>query len=515
MPVLTAVDVLGVQRFVFASNRLRDAVTGSWLVHWGTTTDGALEKLVKRSQVLMAGGGNVVLEFDDPGDARAFAAAYTRRLHDEAPGLETAIAHREFERGKLARALQEIQLELARVKTERIPAAPQLGLSVTAPCRETGLPAAGFAAGDQAAPLALSILKRRGRESPANGRWNEFLVKARQDVFAFPLELDRLGRSFGDTSLIGIVHLDGNGVGEKIGKWLEERVENGADDGSVRREYRDWSGGIDSLGREVFARVLEKVIGKIVINDKSAVMTGKPDRLEFELARVDGRWQLPLRPVLLGGDDLTFICDGRIALALADAALSAFEKHPDIPPLGKIGACAGVAVVRVHSPFSRAADLAEQLCRSAKRMVKEKKITDECALDWHFGLGRPGETVTARREEQYQAGNYCLTGRPYRMGNSAGDQETWRWLAGTLLDNQATGLRGATWSGRRGKVKSLPALAREGPDAIKKTFAAWKVVYGKQGLGLPGEIETGNGFFGDRTALLDAVELLDLHLALD
>ncbi len=33
MPVLTLVDILGIQRFVFASNRLRDVVGGSQLVN--------------------------------------------------------------------------------------------------------------------------------------------------------------------------------------------------------------------------------------------------------------------------------------------------------------------------------------------------------------------------------------------------------------------------------------------------------------------------------------------------
>jgi len=53
MPVLTAIDVLGVQRFIFSSNRLRDVVAGSYLVHRSTTREGALEDLVPREKILL------------------------------------------------------------------------------------------------------------------------------------------------------------------------------------------------------------------------------------------------------------------------------------------------------------------------------------------------------------------------------------------------------------------------------------------------------------------------------
>ena len=70
MPVLTAIDVLGVQRFIFSSNRLRDMVAGSYLVHRSTTREGALEDLVPREKILLAGGGNALVEFDSAEKAR-------------------------------------------------------------------------------------------------------------------------------------------------------------------------------------------------------------------------------------------------------------------------------------------------------------------------------------------------------------------------------------------------------------------------------------------------------------
>lgn len=513
MPVLTAIDVLGVQRFIFLSNRLRDVVTGSYLVHWSTSSEGALTKLVDTKHVLLAGGGNAIIEFDSIDKARAFTARYTRLLHDEAPGLEVAVVHKEFESGSLARALQEIQIELARAKTERSPSVPLLGLSVTASCRETGLPASGFDLSEPTIPLSEEILKRRRKKEQATQHWEAYLEN--WTAFEFPGELDHLGRTLGDTSLIGVVHVDGNGVGARIKHWLSQKLDNSDDDEQVRQEYREWSQAIDQLGRDAMKAMVNRICQRIEKTvqdaDESMMVTGRPEGLGFELKKVGKRWMLPLRPILLGGDDLTFVCDGRIALDLAEVALDVFDKS-HIPHLGKITACAGVALVRVHAPFARSYDLAEKLCASAKSLFKGRG-EPACALDWHVGPCRPGETVESIRGRQYKANDLRLTGRPYLLGSDKDEPETWRWLSGTLLDDPKTGLRGHVWSQKRNKVKALAELAREGPDSVESAMRAWKVV--DTNLQLPSAIEK-NGFFaGTRTPLIDALELLDLHLVLD
>ena len=299
MAVLLAIDVLGVQRFIFSSNRLRDVVAASWLVHWSTSPVGALKDLVHLDNVILAGGGNAILEFESEGLAKEFVAAYTRCLIDEAPGIEVAVVYRTFSNGTFAEALQHLQIDLARTKTERIPSAPLLGLSVTAACRETGLPAIGFDSSEPIVPLSRTILKRRERLPDANERWAEYLKD--EAAFGFPLELDHLGRTRGDTSLIGVVHVDGNGVGRKIMKWLLEKAEKRAPDAEVRLEYREWSRAIDQLCETVFRAVVDCVFNAQRTEENNLAIVGRPKELGFPLKRVDGKWMLPLRPILLGG----------------------------------------------------------------------------------------------------------------------------------------------------------------------------------------------------------------------
>ena len=98
---------------------------------------------------------------------------------------------------------------------------------------------------------------------------------------------------------------------------------------------------------------------------------------------------LPDPAVIAGGDDMTFICDGRIALDLASFAIKHYGKQR-VSGIGNVAACAGVHIVRSHTPIIRAYKLAESLCRNAKTLVKT--IADagmsvegaEAAVDWHI-----------------------------------------------------------------------------------------------------------------------------------
>ena len=517
MPVLTAVDVLGIQRFVFLSNRLKDVIAGSWMVHWSTDINGALNGLVEKEQVLVAGGGNLAIEFDSMEKARSFASYYTRRLHDEAPGLQVVIVHRPFEPGNLARTLKLIQIDLAKAKNEYAPSAPLLGISVTASCSESGLPANGFEEGKSNVPLSNKILKRREKISSAVDRWKELLPHSYEDneEYDFPLEFDQLGRTYGEKSLVGVLHVDGNGIGQKISDWLDEKIEQNEEDSSVRSEYKEISESINNLVWSAFKAAVDRVYcaANQSKNDGNnfVEVAGTPDSLGFKLSRVDNKWMLPLRPILLGGDDITFVCDGRIALDLAETILDKFDKS-ELSHLGKVSASAGIAIVQSHFPFARAYELAAGLCTSAKRMLK-RNGDEGCALDWHIGDSRPGESIENLRERQYKINEYELTCRPYRLGKGKDDAESWRWLSLFLLDDQKFGLRGKVWAEKRNKVKALQEIIREGPDKVESALKSWRIV--TKNLEFPVDIKEDGFFDKSRTPLLDAVELLNLHLVLN
>lgn len=143
MPILTLVDTLGIQSFVFASSRLQDVTGGSWQVMQASKKDLLwVQDCVKDPEdILIGGGGNVMLQFASLSEAQQFAKLYSRKILNKAPGLEVAIVHQEYAQGQLAYGIRCAQIAIEREKLERVPQVPVLGLGVTATCRDTRLPA--------------------------------------------------------------------------------------------------------------------------------------------------------------------------------------------------------------------------------------------------------------------------------------------------------------------------------------------------------------------------------------
>ena len=379
-------------------------------------------------------------------------------------------------------------------------------------------------------PIAAGVDKRR--ESSDQRRWLKFLPcdyqiaegKGKVEL-AFPMELDDLGRSSGETSLMGVVHIDGNSIGQKLNNWLkkqvEKQVEEAAKDEEVLTKYQALSKELDGLAERVFKTLVDRTMKAICWDDQDGyVLKSIPLQrcfaLRCEKVTKSGRQQLflPIRPILLGGDDLTFVCDGRIALDLAATALDKFEENLD--SLGQVRACAGVALVKTHTPFARAYHLAESLCVSAKRLLRDKDWSDRSALDWHIGLSSPTESLTELRSRQYGAGK--LTCRPYLLRGYEEHQSEphWNWLAEKVMGTGGNGFRTSdpektpNWKAHRSKLKALREIVREGEVEVGNTLEAWRVAHPK--LALPAKMT--HGFVAGKSPLLDAIELLDIHFPL-
>jgi hypothetical protein len=129
-------------------------------------------------------------------------------------------------------------------------------------------------------------------------------------------------------------------------------VEHGDhEDRGPEQKYRKFSLGLDECTVSAAAFALKKLRDSV----------GKPTI------------EIPVLPLILGGDDLTIICDGQYAIKFTEDFLTRFveeTKKPEIQhifPKGiELGICAGIAIIKPHYPFHQAYHLAEQLLLSAK-----------------------------------------------------------------------------------------------------------------------------------------------------
>lgn len=146
---------------------------------------------------------------------------------------------------------------------------------------------------------------------------------------------------------LGVIHADGNGLGMAL-QALQRAVRG-------RNDYQDiyWR----------FSVAIASATKLAVQAATKAVLVPAASKL-----KKDNSYILPARPLVLGGDDLTLIVRGDLALDYVIKFIQEFEteseKHltplrKEIPTLPiKLTACGGVAFIRLKQPFAQA-----YLCR--------------------------------------------------------------------------------------------------------------------------------------------------------
>ena len=125
--------------------------------------------------------------------------------------------------------------------------------------------------------------------------------------------------------------------------------------------------GVDAL--HVTRQFVEKVTEATAEGFSKALnaLANNPDsRHEFEAIEgvVKRCGKLPLRPLVFGGDDLTFVMHAALAPRFAVTLAGALEA-------AGYSSGVGVAFVKTKSPLSRAIDLAEALLARAKRAGRD------------------------------------------------------------------------------------------------------------------------------------------------
>ncbi len=536
---LVLVDTTGIQEFVFRSNRLRENLGGSYLVA-RATRDWVFEALPEHSNVrggkicpdvrieadgnvqaelIYAGGGKAEMLFRSSQLANEFLRRLSERMLVEAPGLRLDACCQPFdwqqEPEGLYAATQGCAAGLSQAKRAAEGSEPLLGLSVTRACGSTGLPAVAFSPkfrDEESYPVSREVLQKQGVRDAANERLRRDLKLA--EGFAFPSELEDLGRSFGEFSYIGVIHADGNSMGKRIGELGR---------GLANRQYIDLVRGFSEALHHAGLRALKETVEHLAasVDTREAVL---PKRLAADSGRGqtialksdNDQIVLPLRPLIYGGDDVLLVCDGRIAVPLALFYLRQFEKHTSSLPdqRGNAFSCAGVAIVKSHYPFARAVDLAHQLCGSAKSLLRSHQV-EASGLDWHFANSGLAGGLDEIRERELSTPKGLLNLRPVVVGEGLPGVRTWN-----TVQRGIETFRGERWRAKRNKVKALRDALRQGPEATQrfceKYLRSEKQQLPDLGLSAPKYREQGWLHVDStlRSAYFDSIELADFLIPL-
>jgi hypothetical protein len=434
---LTLIETSGNQAYIYATNRLRDNIGASELtwrcgLRWvleaaganAATAPGAMRNALLRApqvapgvEVVVAASGKAILVCDDSERARGIVAAVTERAAREAPGLSVCgasvgLADR-ADPASVSRAMRELHQRFNQVRDALAGAAMRASLlPFVEPCASSGLPAAVH----DGEPLSAMTRAKKA----AAGDWFQraaSLLPPASDGARLRLarSADELERRFA-SDWLGVVHADGNGLGRillQFDRWLQP----GDDYLEVLRRF---SLELDAATEAAFADACRQLA-------PLAPLVAAGRRSDSDV--------LPLVPLVLGGDDLTVLIDGRLALPFARAFLLAFEQRSgEQPTLARIArqalgaawlsCCAGVAIVKPHFPFHAAYGLSEQLLRSAKavksRVQHEGRPWPCSALDFHVLFDAAASDLNVIRHQRRTADDDALLwGGPYVVTPSA------------------------------------------------------------------------------------------------
>ncbi len=294
---------------------------------------------------------------------------------------------------------------------------------------------------------------------------------------------------------------------------------------------RAFSKAVNEAGQAAFRATLEALLNRIVPGN------GGPRRIREEangelIAEVrlvpagsPRRWYLPFRPLIFGGDDFTFVSDGRLGLALLTKFMAEFKKEA-ANRRKKLGghvvtASGGVAIVKAHYPFARAYSLAESLCHSAKQYKRE---IDEISkgipcLDWHFAQAGLLGSLESIRRHHLEVPVDGATGRLYLRPVTLKSNPKHEPRAWPVIEKGIEGFRVGDWLGRRSKMKALMSALRGGKQAVKQFLTLYAEDGSLPDLGLQlqnfkeaGWMSVEKGAW--RCGYYDALELVDWYISL-
>ena len=350
MKYLYGASVQGIQGFIFETNKLQEIVGASDLIEW-FCSEGFLARFSKdyevqisKKDIVRNAGGNIRIIFSNKAELEKMVRNFPKYIMEKAYGITISQSVVEFKNGEYLDKKDELEFQLTKARNQAtIPLDARFALMRQTP--RTGKPAFEF----------------KNKEYFDKGNWqkkdnkdeakvNILLGKlGLKDIFEkFPLEMDKIAN---ENNKIAIIHADGN----KMGLMLQQMNKDlkGKSDDDIQKVFKTFSTAITDSTNDAVKEAFEKVFQE-----------NFDEKDKF----------IKFRPIVIGGDDVTVICDANRALSFTQAYLKAFENNTqkNFKEAGlsqyakKLTACAGISFANKKFPFHYAYDLAEHLCIYAK-----------------------------------------------------------------------------------------------------------------------------------------------------
>lgn len=385
--VLAMYDVRGIQDYIFRTAKVKDAIGASKLVE--DIISKAMEEAVrylkkcsrliswdlkwydengvceycseqqKDVQVLYIGGGNAFFTFRDRElcvETNKFMSKY---IIESTYSLQLAVSVIPYT-GNYKKDYEDIFTEMNWIKANMVFSRPLGVLPIMKRDAQTG--------------YAIPYVESSGREPDVEETRQKQAVErmARRSMDKQEKIFDNYITEKRRDSTLAVVHIDGNNMGLRIRRQIEDIEDYNRAVTVMRRiSYR-----INHSYKKVFDQMKEH------FDQEGRVKNGRPNSV---------------LKIIVAGDDVTYVCNGSMALdtveyfakkivcytmdgqkedRVKDGSYAyPLEKEADKDKAASMGfsICAGIAFINSHFPFYAGYEVAESCCESAKSRAKQDR----------------------------------------------------------------------------------------------------------------------------------------------
>ncbi|HON32788.1 MAG TPA: hypothetical protein PLE41_04455 [Candidatus Syntrophosphaera thermopropionivorans] len=492
------VDLRAIQNYIFSSNKLKDNIGASYIV---STLLNKVEgkDLCKNSsgdiksdsgsenneeEKGFCGGGNLYLQCKTEDEAKNIVRNLSKRIFEKAPGLSfNAVILKAEEEKDFSYRMQRLYQKMAEEKRthHQITTLPSYGIN--AQCSAGPLSAQYLDNSEGSRKYISEVVQvKRIAAKRAESEFKDKYKEALGDDFEPTDEFLKISPLKGEDSHIAVVHIDGNGIGA-IFSTLK-----------TLSDYQEFSKKLNNDMQQALRETIK------ILEDK--IRKGEWD-YNYKTVNEENvlKYILPLRPIYIGGDDITFVCEGRLGIELSCIFIEEVQK---LLNRDDVSFCAGVAIAKTNFPFFQIYKAADALCRSAKNK-RLQDIKEEVAkksdsyIDFHMINSSVYSNLEKVRKIQYTSisGKNILYYRPYKLSEMKKQIENAKNFARTWPNSKLAKFREVLY-------KSKDELTAFKQDINTKINLP--LFYD----GFQDFANSDDFFFDNKTIFLDIIELIDL-----
>lgn len=475
MSYLAIFDLSGIQKFIFATNKLKEIIGASAIVHdvlfedlpdvLGVSPDSWKDEekvsfgVGDKVKIVYIGGGNALVLFDSLETFNHYSGMLSKKVF-----LESGGAIRLFSscvQLDETQSLNDNQKKLMAKLDEAKKAGGSVTLAPALPVVEVDNnnyePVIDCGKG------VLQTASRYAKLQKADADRIFSAIKPEGVEFAGEIIT---GSSDSVKRYQAFVHIDGNTMGIRILKFVE------------------------GLRGSVWEQLT--ALRRLSIEITNLYNSTLKDTLA-ELYEAETPGTIRFRPVIADGDDITVILESRYAFEFVKMFMSKLEGRK-IKAFGddfKPTAAAGIAFATLKYPFSVAYELAEQCCKKAKSETIRRSGGAEAFLrnplssvDFQIIYSNIPVSLSDFRDSYFRFGEYSLIRRPYVFSEGceysyeAYEKECVEWTdnieSGLIANSKLKGLRNAYGQGTE-EANKYASYIRSHATGTRETEIAEKI----------------------------------------